>query len=495
MVPRPSSPPVPHALHRRRRHVRRLEEEPGAQPITFLPVAVVIIAAIVDVIFEDPNSGPRGIYGPLVVLVCMTLLSWRTVLPNGPLFLAVFACSYVHYGVLLTARFFAGPLPINVIDAAVLLAVVAELFRARLKAPHEEQLRRTGWTILAVTLVMLPTFIIGVAVNGPYEAFRDFRPFIFIFVAFFLTRRHTLRPAFASFLLQTMILAGIYSMLVVLIARVPRVTSTERYQDLRNFGYLTPTIEIAFVMTMAFVICGQSLFRNRKAMRVLFAIAVLAFIFLFSLSAYTMLGLVPALSLFFAPLRRSKKVAITAAVVALVLVVGTTATLVSSRLSSKLMGIAGQVTSQYSDPIGSVHVESRLATWTAALALVPGAHLLTGVGMGTHVFFDTGVPQIGIIIAGEPTYGNYLIASGLIGVAALFLLQLRLVLVSRQRMRASTNPYMRAMRLGLLVFGITTIVNSFIHNNFMTPQPSFLFGVLLAIASRSGDTLKRLETP
>lgn len=477
------------AVPRRRRSVSRVL--PGGGPyLALLPVVVVLAAAVVDVIFQDPETGPLGIYGPLVALAGLAIVCWKKIRATSPLFLAVFVCSYLNYVLGVTARLSIGRLPVNIVDIAVLVALVAELFRSRVPVEWDETSQRTALTILIVMAVLLPAFVTGVAINGPYEAFRDFRPFLFIAIAFFLTRRHIASTAVSQFLLHTMILAGMYSMAMAVLSRAQRLPAAERYLDLRVIGYATPTLDFAFVMAVAFVICGQSIFRGRWAMRAFFVLAIAAGVFSFSLTWYTMLLIVPALCVFFAPVRQSRKLAIVLIAAAVGFVAVSVATLVSSRLANELLGIVNQVVSQYGNLSSSVHVESRFATWTAALALVPGIRLVTGVGMGTHVFFDTGIPEIGVVVAGEPTYGNYLIASGLIGVAALLWLQTRLVRVSLSRIRASATGYQKAIRLGLVVYGLTIVINSFIHNNFMTPQLSFLFGVLLAIGSR-GDNAQQ----
>lgn len=459
--------------------------------LKLVPLAVVLFAAVVDVILQDPQTGPRSIYGPLLALAGLSIVSWKDIRATGPLYLAVFVCSYLNYRLILVARLSIGPLPVNLVDAVVFIALVAELFRRR--EPDRDMVsRRTALIVVVVAALVLPAFVTGIAVNGPYDAFRDLRPFLFITMAFFLTRRCLASPTVAPFLLQTMMLAGAFGMTTTVLARMQRLAGAENYLLLREIGNATPTLDFAYVMATAFVICRQSLFRRRWAMHALYALAVVAGIFSFSLTWYTVLLLVPVLCVIFAPLRLSRKITL-ALLAALIGMVGTgAATLFSSRLADALVHVASQVISQYGHLSSSAHVESRFAGWTAAFGLVPGARLLTGVGMGTRVFIDTGNPQIGIILAGEPTYSTYLIASGLIGVLALLWLQLRLVQVSRLRMRASGTLYRKSIRLGLLVYGLMIIINSFVHNNFTTPQLSFLFGVVLAIGARGDRPIAHL---
>ena len=59
-------------------------------------------------------------------------------------------------------------------------------------------------------------------------------------------------------------------------------------------------------------------------------------------------------------------------------------------------------------------------------------------------------------------------------------------MVSYQYMKSSANSCNKAIVLAFTIYGITTIINSFFHNNFMTPQVSVVYGVLLGLVERIG---------
>lgn len=60
-----------------------------------------------------------------------------------------------------------------------------------------------------------------------------------------------------------------------------------------------------------------------------------------------------------------------------------------------------------------------------------------------------GIPEVGVVIPGEATYGTYVIGAGLIGAIALIWLQSRLFRVARSRTRTSGTRYLKAKRLEL----------------------------------------------
>ncbi len=449
------------------------------------PLVAVSVAAIIAA-FGDPTGDlPSSIVGVLVALIGLGLVMFGKVRRAASLFLLVFFASFVDYQMILTARSSLFSLPINIIDIAVVLVLLTTLLKpkARVRELTHGSPRNASLAIAALVVGLTPAFLVGIIQNGLYDAFRDFRPVILVAASFYVARRLAVQPATKQLLVHTIFLGGVYGMVVTVLIRARLLPTLADYTSLRSQGSGTATMDFAFILAIAFAVCGESLFRRKWLTWSVCALAVVASVFSFSLTSYSTVGLVPALCLWLAPTRTRRKMAL--GLLAFGLVAGVLVLVLNSSFleEGRLGRIVAQVVNQYGDLSSSIHVESRLLTWKNALSLLPGWRLLTGIGMGTRIFFDTGISEVGTVIVGEPTYGRYLIGAGFVGLLPLAWLQTRFIKGPWKLMHSNSVPYMKAVRLTLVVYGIIIIVNGFLHNTFMSPQVSVLYGILTAIGS------------
>jgi hypothetical protein len=330
----------------------------------------------------------------------------------------------------------------------------------------------------------------GAMRNSPYDAFRDIRIFPFMLVAFLLTRKYATSPWIMHFVINLILLGGFYGMFVDLVGRISQLRVVGSYMELRAVSYGSPAQEITLVFVAAFLVCGESFVRDRSLMRVLIVVAAMAAVISFTMTTYIEMILIPMMTLFFAPVRVSRKVAtvILGAAAAIIGIVAIVA--VPTRPTARLAGLITSIVTEAGAPERSIHFATRVVSWQATFDLIRG-HIGTGLGLGTREFII--MEEAGRVLLGEPTYSTYLIGAGLIPVVLLFTLHLRLYLAARRKLRRSAG-FWRAVYLALTVGGVLTILSSFAHNNFMAPQIAVMFGVLLVVAGKP-DGAPRAPAP
>jgi hypothetical protein len=464
--------------------IRAAEEESRLFDVRGL--VVVIFAAVIEVIASG-SEGPNNMVGVPVALLGLLLISWRSIVRVGPLYFLAFTTSFVDYKMTQFARIDIGGVPLSVVDLA-LLATFATLL-----VPHPARsaplpvagMRRVLFATVLFFACFFPSFLIGLFHNPPYDVVRAFRPIIFIPVAFIATVRKIAPRQNYKLLIQTLYLGGFYGLAVIIFARARRLSESHTFPEVRDFGYLNAGAEFAFVLAAVFIVCSQSLYRRRIVTWAAFAFLLVGAMFSLTLTFYAFVVLVPIIALVVAPLPRVRKVTIVSVAAGAILFALLLVPATQMDEAGGIKELTRHVISQYANLQSSPHLASRIVSWQGAFDLVPGAKLLTGIGLGTRVWLYT---EYGVFVAGEPTVSSYLIDAGLVGVFAVLWLQVTFVIVAYRRIRTSRRAYLTALRSALTVFGIVTIVNSFLHNNFMTAQLSAMYAIIMALAIRVDPT-------
>jgi hypothetical protein len=420
------------------------------------------------------------------------------------IYILVFAAAFIDYRSILEVRIFVGNIPINLIEIAMALALFLAFPSLLLGFGKKDwKYRALKYSPFALWIFFLGAvyilgFIRGGVLYSFYDAGREIRPIIVITISFFLTRKYVTSWKTWKTIVTIIFLCGIYGMIFNII--IPILTGIQHipyfasYIDIRSIGSGSASFEFTFILAAAFIVCRHYLFGRRSLAWILVLLSFWAYFLSFSMTAYAFTILVPLLCLLLGPIRLPRKLKICLSMAGLPIIVlyygVTTFTEIGGgQMFGDVPRLFGQATEQLLGLSSSIHFQGRLYSWNATLSELSGIQFLVGVGMGKRIFIA--IPQFGIVLMGEPTYSTYLLGVGLTGLIVLLALQLKFVVVSYQNMQYTPDSFMRAVALAFTVYGLTTIINGFLHNSFMSPQVSVLYGVVLGSTEIIGRLTKQ----
>ena len=469
-------------------------KEPNVQAyLGYGIIVAAVLGAVIIISISDLDTYPWVAVAGTAAL-CVYLFALNR--PVIGLYILTLAAAFIDYKLIHEVRFFVGSIPINLIEIAIFfvmyLAVPSLLLNPTQKGSTHHTLKHGPFGLWIIFLVTISTFgfIRGAVSNSLYDASRDIRSVVLILISFLLTRKYVTSWKIWKTIATIIFLGGIYSIIIRVMSYLQPSLDFTSYLDIRSVVPGTASLEFTFILVVAFIVCRHYLFGRRYFTWILLLMSFLAYFLTFSMTAYIFMILVPVFSVLLSPSQLPKKLKIGLAMGCLPMIVlyygvTTFAEIEGGGMFGNVLHLFGQATQQLLGLSSSIHAQSRLDSWNAALSELSGVQFLTGIGMGKRVFLDTQIPGIGVIVAGEPTYSTYLLGVGLIGSIVLLALQLRFVVVSYQSMKYAPDSFIRAAMLAFTVYGLTTIINGFFHNNFMSPQVSVLYGVMLGLVEGS----------
>ena len=465
----------------------------------YLVVISIVIASVLGLVTTGMSSFDNYLWVIIAVIAGITIFVIGLIMPVISIYMLVFASAFIGYRAMLEARLFIENIPINLIEVTMFLSLLFAFPSLLLGFVRKDWKYRTQqygtfalWIVFLGGVYMLG-FIRGVVLHSLYSAGREFRPIILIAIAFFLTRKYVTSWKTLKTIVIIIFLGGIYGMIyniiIPILTGIQHITYFKSYLDIRSIGSASASFEFTFILGVAFIVCRHYLFGRRSLTWILVLMSFWACFLSFSMSAYAFTILVPLLCVLLAPLQLSKKLKIGLAMAGLPIIVlyygVTTFTEIGGgQMFGDVPRLFGQAAEQLLGLSSSIHFQGRLYSWNATLSELSGIQFLVGVGMGKRIFI--GIPQLGIVLIGEPTYSTYLLGVGLTGLIVLLALQLKFVVVSYHNMRYPADSFIRAVMLAFPVYGIITIINGFLHNNFIAPQGSVLYGILLGLIEVMG---------
>jgi hypothetical protein len=441
------------------------------------------------------GAGPSWLLVGIVLALLLFLSS--LVKPIVGLFCMTAVAAFVGFDQILEARIFIGRMPLNLMDIAVFLALPGLVLGGRLPAQKLDGRRSANFRfiIFALGALFFIGFIRGSLADNWYDAFRDCRSILLLGLSYLLVIRNASSRKLLRRIIFVVLLGGFYGAVMVVVARLTGATQFTSYLDARVVGRGTPAMDFLFATAIAFVLCGYAPFGRRWFAFGLLALSLLTFLLSFSISSYILMIVIPVTAIVVARLlfRRKARIVSWVAVSSILIVLATTeiTNLLGIGTMENLTTMIGQAGEQALNLGSSYHAQSRLVAWQAALSQLEGFEWMFGRGMGRRMFLDTGIDEVGIVVAGEPTYSTYLLGIGLIGLLAFMILQVRFVKIAYVKMRSAFDPFDESVMLGLTVYGIITILNGFLHNNFLSPQIPVIFGAMLGVTElidRPGET-------
>jgi hypothetical protein len=431
----------------------------------------------------------------VAALAAFVALVLSFVLPVTGLFFLVAVAAFLDYPALQALRLFVGAVPVNLIDIAVGLTLPGLLVYALTRHSRRRDRGQSTFAIhIGLLVLIFGGSVIGhLGVNSWYDITRDAKTIVVLAISYLMARRYLTNLNSWHTAVHIIAVGGIYGIVYMAVGRLQHLEQFTSYIDLRNLFVGTPSMDLAIILPFAFVASRYYPLHRRSLTWAMVIAGVSAYLLSFTLTSFAFVVLVPLIATALADLSPARKV-----IVGLGLIVPALILLfMTPRIAngewgavSDLARLVMQPFEQLTSLSTSRHFEGRLVSWTEVLSQLDGASILFGKGVGQRMFIDTGVTGVGEVLLGEPTYSTYLLGLGALGLVSLLTLHLRLVTVALHNRRHVSDAYTQAIMLGFAIYGTTTIINACLHNNFLSPQVSVLYGVVLALT----ETAPRLAS-
>jgi hypothetical protein len=422
----------------------------------------------------------------LAALAALVALVLSFVLPVTGLFVLVAVAAFLDYPALQALRLFVGAVPVNLIDIAVGVTLPGLIVYALTRHSRRRDPHHSSFAIhIGLLVLVFGSSVIGhLNVNSWYDITRDAKSISVLALAYLMARLYLTNLKSWHTAFHIIAVGGTYGIVYMAVGRLQNLAQFTNYIDLRNLFVGTPSMDLAIIMPFAFVASRYYPLGRRSLAWAMVIAGMSAYLLSFTLTSFTFVVLVPLIATALADLNPARK-----SIVGLGLIVPAVILLfMTPRIAngdwgavSDLARLVMQPFEQLTSLSTSRHFEGRLVSWTEVLSQLDGASILVGKGVGQRMFIDTGVTGVGEVLLGEPTYSTYLLGLGASGLVLLLTLHVRLVTVALHNRRHMSDAYTRALMLGFAIYGTTTIINACLHNNFLSPQVSVLYGVVLAL--------------
>ncbi|RJR34091.1 MAG: hypothetical protein C4567_16015 [Deltaproteobacteria bacterium] len=404
------------------------------------------------------------------------------------LYALLLAAGLLNFQTILEQRISLSGIPINLIEiicVAILPSFIIINYQKPIIINHSESHYFRLILIILCTYFAIE-FIRAIFNNDDmYASTRFIRNILLVIFAFMITIKCLTSQKTIKIISYIILLTGILGSIIFISGRLPLVSSIFHYHEFTGIGFNTPGFDIVFILLWAFFLEKYYPFSSKPLLFLLFGISLASHVMAFRLSQYFQPIIVICLGVLFAEIPVFKK-----------MIIVTGASVFSLLILRPLFGgdlggiqffpnvsyISDQVVQEMFDLNSSIHLKTRILSWEETLAQFHGLNIIYGLGIGTaDQIMETGLPEATKIVIGEPTYSYYLLKTGVLGLLLLIALQVKFVIVSYQNMASALDYFSRAFMLTCFIYGITVIINGFLHNLFITPQISILYGVLMGV--------------
>lgn len=447
---------------------------------------VVVLGSIIPLFGWAVVIGGMGI-----ICICVFTL----IRPVWGLMVLVIIAAFVDYSLILQARIVFEGIPFSLTDGGAFLALLALLIHAIENRKLPDQYKSRSQFALIIVLLCILFAISAIRGwfnnNSLYDITRDIRSPLLLALSFFLTRTYVTSRSVWMRVFNLLAVGGIYGLAKVLISILLRIPTFTSYVGSRGIASGTASGEFVYILAIVLALSSQKFWGRSFLSWTLALLAVSSYIASFNLTAYFMLFIVPALWMFLASNSRRQKFIAIVFMVPILSVVLFGANIMGhigrdGGLFGQVVSLVEQVLENISNLSSSIHFQAREFVWSEVFYRLQGFHIFFGLGIGIREIIDTGIPGIGDVLLGEPTYSYYLLGVGFVGLFALLTLQCRFVMISYRNMKNATDSYMEAIMLTFVIYGIVMIINGFLHNNFTSPMVLILYGILLGLVEAIG---------